>query len=561
MKDKKTLHWIYEQSKSQFFLIFILVLGNAAFAVCGVVLALASRGVIDGATSGDLSKLISRALLLLGIIVLQLVLRLVCNYISAYIQGKLEIAYKSHLLEKILERDYISISSYHSGEILNRCTSDVNVVRDAVTGILPNTIGLVTRLVAAFAVLCYLEKSFALLFGVAGLLLLLIKNVFRGWLKKMHKQMQEADGKVRSFIQEIVSNVLVVKVFGVEKKMNEKATALQQDHFRIRMKRTKVSVIANSGISFSFSLGYLYALVWSAYRLLMHTISFGTLTAVLQLINQVQSPFSSLSSLMPQYYAMLASAERIIELEQLPKEPLVNTGVQKHDELYHNMEKIIFSDLSFRYGERMESVFEHANLTIQKGDFVAIGGVSGIGKSTLLKLLLGVLRPDEGEIFLENRDGSRIPVDKAVRPLFAYVPQGSIILSGTIRENLMFINQDATEEELQQAIKISCCEDFIRSLPMGLDTVIGEKGHGLSEGQIQRLAVARALVSRSPVLLLDESTSALDEVTEGRLLKNLRDMADCTLITISHKRAAFEICNRILKIEEGTIVDFNPAME
>lgn len=554
MKDKATLTWIYQQSKNQFFSIFLLVLGNAAFAVIGVVYALASRGIVDGATSGDIHRLIQQAILLLAIMLGQLLLRVGCNYISVRVQARLEIQYKNHVLNRLFGRDYMHISSYHSGEILNRITSDVCVIRDGVTNILPNVIGLVTRLVFAFTVLCYMDKTFALVFGIAGVSLLLIKNVFRNWLKRMHKDMQAADGKVRSFIQEIVSNLLVVKVFGVENKMAGKANDLQMEHYRLRMKRTGVSILANSSISFFFSLGYLYALVWSAYRLYLQSMTFGTLTAILQLINQVQTPFSALSGILPQYYSMIASAERIQELEQLPEEPAVEEITRSGRELYQNMDSIVFDSICFRYNSNSAPVFDHADLAIHKGEFIAIGGISGIGKSTLLKLLLGVLSPQDGAIYIQNNDGSRIIADRTTRPLFAYVPQGSIILSGTIRENIIFMNENITEEQIQHAVDLSCSREFIEALPDGLDTVIGEKGHGLSEGQLQRLAIARALVGGAPVILLDESTSALDENTESQVLTNLRTLENKTLIIISHKKAAFQICNRIIRIKDGQIL-------
>lgn len=554
MKDKTTLKWIYNQSKNQFFSIFLLIIGNAAFAVTGVVFALASRGVVDSATSGNLSQLIRHSLILLAIMLCQLMLRVACNYISVRVQARLEIQYKNHILKKIFGRDYMHISAYHSGEVLNRITSDVNVVRDAVTNILPNVVGLITRLALAFTILCFMDKTFAIVFGIAGISLLLIKNLFRNWLKEMHKKMQAADGQVRSFIQEIVSNLLVVKVFGVEKKMADKANDLQQEHYRIRMKRTSVSILANSSISFFFSLGYLYALTWSAYRLYLESITFGTLTAILQLINQVQTPFSSLSGLLPQYYSMIASTERIMELEQLPEESIAQDTLYDGQELYNNMLSIEFDSLDFRYSDNSPLVFDKANLSIQKGEFIAIGGLSGIGKSTLLKLLLGVLTPQGGSISIKNKDGSRIVTDRMTRPMFAYVPQGSIILSGSIRDNIIFMNDDITEELIQQAIDLSCSREFIDALPDGLDTVIGEKGHGLSEGQLQRLAIARALVGNAPVILLDESTSALDENTESQVLTNLRNLDNKTLIIISHKKAAFQICNRIIRIKNGEIL-------
>ena len=219
---------------------------------------------------------------------------------------------------------------------------------------------------------------------------------------------------------------------------------------------------------------------------------------------------------------------------------------------YRNLRALQFDHIDFRYDR--DVILDHTSLTINKGDFVAITGISGIGKSTLLKLLLGVFPTQDGSIYLEMADGSHIPADKHTRRLFAYVPQGNMLLSGTILDNLKFINSNATDEEVQRAVEIACADTFINELPQGLMTVIGERGMGLSEGQVQRLAIARSLLSKSPVLLLDEATSALDEETEHRFLKNLKALQNVTCIIVSHKKAALRICNKHVRIEDCKIV-------
>ena len=245
-----------------------------------------------------------------------------------------------------------------------------------------------------------------------------------------------------------------------------------------------------------------------------------------------------------------------MEIETLPDEADINKQSFDKDELYENLKSITFDNISFKYDR--DIILNSTSYTVNKGDFVAIIGISGIGKSTLLKLLLGMFRVQEGEILLNTSNGS-ISVDKNTRKLFAYVPQGNMILSGTIRDNLTFINENATNEEIQQAIEISCAKQFIDELPDGLDTVIGEKGLGLSEGQIQRLAIARSILSKSPVLLLDEATSALDEKTEKQFLTNLKAMKNVTCIIVTHKKSALDICNKTIQIIDGKIIerDFN----
>ena len=254
---------------------------------------------------------------------------------------------------------------------------------------------------------------------------------------------------------------------------------------------------------------------------------------------------------MPKYYSLIASGERLKEICNLPNEEKLNTNPIDVEETYKNLKSINFENISFKYDR--DIILNNTSLTVNKGDFVAVTGISGIGKSTLLKLLLGVFKVNEGKISLNLNSGS-IPADKQTRKLFSYVPQGNMLLSGTIRDNLTFINSDVTEEEIEEAIRISCAKQFIEELPLGIETVIGEKGLGLSEGQVQRLAIARSILSKSPVLLLDEATSALDENTEKEFLTNLREMKNVTCIIVSHKKAALDICNKCIQIIDSKII-------
>lgn len=280
-------------------------------------------------------------------------------------------------------------------------------------------------------------------------------------------------------------------------------------------------------------------------------MTYGTVTAIIQLVNQVQSPFVSLSGIMPKYYTTIASAERIMELDDLPNEKEINKKEINVLDTYKNLNSVEFENISFKYDR--DIILDNTSLSIKKGDFVAIMGISGIGKSTLLKLLLGVFNLNFGKIYLDTNNG-KIPIDKNTRKLFSYVPQGNMLISGTIKDNITFINPDASDAEIEEAIRISCAKQFIDELPLGLETVIGEKGLGLSEGQVQRLAIARSLLADSPILLLDEATSALDEKTEKEFLTNLKALDNVTCIIVSHKKAALDICNKTIQIKNGKII-------
>ena len=391
-----------------------------------------------------------------------------------------------------------------------------------------------------------LDLRFALLLLAAGVLLFVCTRAFRGKIKQLHKSVQASDGRLRAFLQEALESLLAVQVFGVQEKVTREADVRQTENFDAKIRRNRWSIAANAGFLAVFSFGTLVTLLWCGRRLAAGAITFGTLTALLQLVNQVQAPLTNLSGLMPKYYSMLSSAERLLEIENLPDEAQAQTDTAPAC----NFESARFRGVSFAYGQN--EVFTAADFEIRKNDFVVISGISGIGKSTLFKLLLGVLTPDGGEITV-TADGRTYPADKNTRGLFAYVPQGNLLFSGTVRDNIRFIKEDATDEEVLRAAEIACADTFIDELPAGLDTLLGEGGSGLSEGQMQRIAVARAILTDAPVLLLDEATSALDEETEARLLSNIRALENKTCLIISHKKAAYAVCTRELTVKDGTV--------
>ncbi len=550
--DKYAIKWLMKVGKSQLYKIVLILISNVIWASLSVVFANFSKHIIDGAVVyHDMRYVIKYAIALFCIIMAQLTCNLFSNSFSERCKGRLDIIYKRHLLTQIMKKDYSSVSEYHTGELQNRMFNDVLVVTEGMTSILPNFAFYVVKLLCAFVYLVIINKIFALVFLIGGILVFCVLRMFRGTLKKLHKNVQATEGKTRSFIQESIINLLVVKAFGVEEKIDAEAEELQEVNYKARMKRRFMAIASNAGVSTTFNAGYVFALAFGALKLLDGSMTYGTVTAMLQLVNQVQGPFASLSSILPRYYNMIASAERMMEICNLPDEEEANAEDIDTDKTYNALSAISFNNISFKYDR--DIILDNTSLTVKKGDFVAIMGISGIGKSTLLKLLLGVFKVQSGSVELKLGTES-ISVDRHTRKLFAYVPQGNMLLSGTIRENLTFINDNVTDEEIDEAIRISCAKQFIDELPLGIETVIGEKGMGLSEGQIQRLAIARSLLSKSPVILLDEATSALDEETEKQFLMNLKQMKNVTCIIVSHKKAALEICNKYVRIENSKII-------
>ena len=557
MTNSNSLGWIIKNSKKQIPRIIILSMSNMILALVTTALALVSKYAIDAAQKAANATndamfahyrnwIIIYGIVILAIIAGRLLLRVYAQSLTIKVQARLEMNMRSKLFNSIMMKKYDKINLFHSGELMNRMTSDINIVTDGITNIVPNLLYFITQFVGAFVVLIIFDWKFTMVFIVAGVVISGVTLIFRGKLKKLHKEVQETDGKTRSFFQEAIESLLVVKTFGVEEQFNEKGKQLQMTNYNAKMKRRKVSILANAGFSFVFNAGYLMALVWCALKVCTKAMTYGTLTAVLQLISQIQTPFVNITKVVPQYYAIIASAERIMEIEDIPLEERKDKSFDAY-RFYDKFATAKFENIQFNYGR--ESVLEKGNASFEKGDFVAIRGISGIGKSTLMKMLLGVFKPKSGEIKLYEKNGDYVEASPTTRALFSYVPQGNYLFSGTLRENILLINPDATKDEIDEALTISDIKDFVYSLPNGLDTVIGEKGLGISEGQAQRLAIARALLSKAPILLLDEATSALDAQTEYNVLKHINELNQKTCIIITHKMAALDVCNKEFIIE------------
>lgn len=550
------LRWIIKNCKRDIPYVVLISVFYIILALVNTVVALLSKYAIDAAqhaaeTEGAardafIHKIIFWGVIILVVITARLVIRVLASAIGIKVTAKLTMRFRTKLFYGILNKKYEDINKIHSGELINRLTSDINIVTEGVIGIIPNLLYYITQFVGAFVVLVVIAPKFTILFLIAGVLISIITLLLRKKFKGLHKEVQSTEGVVRSFFQEAIESMLVVKTFGAEDTFREKGDDYQEINYWAKMKRRRVSILANAGFSFVFNAGYLAALVWAAIKVAMGALTYGTLTAMLQLIGQIQAPFVNITKVVPDYYAIIASAERIIEIEEIENEEKDVEEINA-PEFYKNFNKAEFANIKFNYGR--ESVLEEGNAEFDKGDFVAIRGISGIGKSTLMKMLLGVFTPNEGTIRLYENNGQFVDASPSTRSLFSYVPQGNYLFSGTLRDNIKLINPYATDEDIHKALEISSIDDFVDTLPDGLDTVLGEKGTGVSEGQAQRLAIARAIVSDAPIILLDEATSALDAETEKRVLDNIKSLNSKTCVIITHKNAALQVCNKEFLID------------
>ena len=546
---KKTpIIWTLKKIRNRIPGLILLSVLQICNSLCCVLFALGSRGVIDGAVSRD-PELFRVACLKQGAIICGIVLTMVLvRHLRDKLHAQLERDWKRRLLRGLLEGEYVRVREYHSGELINRLNNDVNRLNEGILGIIPNGLSTAARLFAAVVVMGMLDVRFMLLVGCFGVTVLVSAAVFRRKLKDLNKRVSEHDGKISGFIQETLEKLLIVQAMDLSEEVAGRTDRLLDQRYDLHRRRKNASLAANSGIQMLTYGAWFLALCWCGKSLMVGTMSFGAMTAVMQLVGQLQGPLVGLSGILPQYTAATASAERLMELEEIPAEARRTAAAP--EELYRRMDAICAENLSFSYDR--EKVLDGATFEIRKGSFAVIIGASGIGKSTILKLLLGIYPPGNGKICLKTR-GGEIPVDRSLRGLFAYVPQGNLLFSGTIRENLTMVKPEATEEEIMQAVHVAAADQFLSEIPGGLDGIIGENGAGLSEGQGQRLAIARAVLGGAPVLLLDECTSALDTETEELVLQRIGNLEDRTCIAVTHRPGARKLADVELMVKNGRV--------
>ena len=449
---------------------------------------------------------------------------------------------QQQMLDRILRSEWNGREKLHSGDVINRLEKDVNQVVNFLTETIPSSISTLTLFLGAFCYLFSMDRWLSVIIIAMLPLFIIVSRYYVRRMRHLTRQVRDSDSKVQSVLQETIQNRMLIKTMESDSVMVDKLESTQSELRQKVVKRTAFSVMSNLILNFGFALGYLVAFLWSALRMSAGTLTFGGMTAFLQLVNKIQGPARSLSKLVPQFVSVFTASERLMELEENPLE-------EQGDPIELKAPAgVRLTDVSYAYEEKTGNVVEHLSFDFKPGSCTAIMGETGAGKTTLIRLILALLHPQQGKVAIYNKKVTRT-LSPRMRCNFVYVPQGNTLLSGTIRDNLWLARITATEEEMRDALH-QACADFVMELPDGLDTVCSESGAGLSEGQAQRIAIARALLRSGSIMLFDEATSALDPETERQLLQNILSRHDKTIIFITHRPAVVDYCDQVLTIDK-----------
>ena len=547
--------WLFSQIRGRLPSLFVLVGSNVLGAYLGVVFAVAIQEVIDSATGGHIDRLIQRCIILAAIIVVQVCCNGLSIHLSEMIRANLDRDMKKNIIHKILHSEFNQISGYHSGDLVNRMNGDIFNVYNGLLVLLSSSTSTITSLITAVIILLDMAPGFTVAIVCISIAIAVVTLLIQKRMKDLHKDASAANGKVSGFLQEIIGKLLIVQSLDVSDEVEKRCDGVLETRWQVHKKRKNVMLSMNLGASALSYIGSFITLVWCAFKLHEGEITFGELTAMTALIGQLQTPMMTLPAMIPKIISISAACDRVMEIINIPEQPCED--VCDGHALYENMHCIAAEDLSFVYDR--DPVFQGVSLQIPKGGLTVITGPSGIGKSTLLKLLLGIYKPAQGKLAIRT-ETEEIPVSRKVRKLFSYAPQGNLLFSGTLRENILLSRPDATEEQIQNALYVSAMDEYVATLPQGLDTVLGENSAGLSEGQAQRISLARAVLSGAPVLLLDEVTSALDAQTEKTVLERICSLPGKTCIAVTHRPAALELAAyRIDVSESGMSIRKNPT--
>ena len=548
--------WIYQYARHYWFAMAAYTILGMTGTLVGLATSLISKNLVDIITGHQTGEVIKTFCLMIILNTATTFLSLISDYASSWIGMRVDAEIKSDIFEKILVTDWESLTNYHTGDLLTRWSSDASTISNGVLNFIPNTIIYLFRFISAFSMVIYYDWTFAI-FAFLGMpvSVLLSKTLLKRMVNN-NKRSAAMGAKMSGFNQEAFSNIQTIKAFDLIYLYIERLKQLQKEYITMKLDFQKMSIwtsllLSTVGMIVSYS-----SYGWGIYRVWSEAISYGTMTLFLSLSGTLTGTLHNLTSLVPTAIGITTSAGRLMDIVEMPREDYSHDDEVKNfyekfrsDGVHFRME-----DISYTYHTGTE-VFLHASLEAHPHEIVALVGPSGEGKTTMLRLILSLMPISEGTAILygtkenQNTASMQIPMSPSTRKLFSYVPQGNTMFSGTIAENMRNVKPDATDSEIIDVLKMACAWDFVSKLPDGINSMIKERGGGFSEGQAQRLSIARALLRKSPLLLLDEATSALDVATERQVLKNImQDTYPRTCIVTTHRPTVLNICSRVYAI-------------
>lgn len=549
--------WIFSYSRKYWKIVLFYTFLGIFSTTLSLVSAVVSKYAIDIITSYQTSRVWLLVLIMAGSMAFSLVFSsLVERYslkLSIYVNNDIQ----AEVFDKIIDADWSRLTEYPNGDLLNRFNSDVKTIAGNAVSWIPNVIICVYSFVAIFLVILHYDVTMAFITFLSAPVLLAFSRTLIKKSREYQKKVMEMNSRMMSFEMETFYNLDTIKSFGISghyikglKKWQNTYKDFQLKYNLFCIARSVILSLLSAAVGF-VAFGYCLYLLWT------HAITYGTMTLFLSQRSNLSSSFNKIVGIIPGMINSTVSVQRIRELVELPKEQHDEEVLRKLMPAAKDGFTVALENVSFSYANSVP-VLHDSRFVAAPGEIVALVGGSGEGKTTMLRLILGLIHPSKGEVLLIAKDGTRATVSADVRSLFSYVPQGNTIISGTVAENLRMVKEDATDEEIREALRVACAWDFVQKMSEGIDAYIGERGHGISEGQAQRIAIARAVLRNSPILLLDEATSALDAETERQVLDNIvKSDPHKTCIVITHRSGVLGMCQRIYRIVEGALTELS----
>lgn len=543
-------------SKYRMQIIFYVFIGLLSTAM-GLGASIASKYLIDSVVSRNSDTIVKSAVTAVALSITQILVSAAISRLAGVVGSKISMEIRSGVYEHVTYSKWEDIRKYHSGDLLNRIEGDVGTVSSSIVSFIPNIFTTSAQFLGCLAVVLYYDPTMAIFAFMSAPFLVFSSRITTKMVRKYNKESREMNGKILSFYSESIQNLQVIKAFDITKRYVDQMKTNLAIHRKIKLDHDRFTIIMGLCLSL-IGLFVAYSCYgWGVYRLWQGAISYGTMTLFLQISGQLTGSFSSLVSLVPGAISVATSAGRIMEITDLSLEENKDSKLAEKIENTANEHglTIVCDNLKYTYPDGDEPVVGQASFRVSPGETVAFVGPSGEGKTTLLRLILGLVEPDSGELTIQTKDGIKIPVSESTRRFCAYVPQGNAIFSGTVADNLRIVCPEATDEDLIEALKVADAWDFVSELPLGLNTEISEKGVNFSEGQVQRMSIARAILRDAPIVVMDEATSALDADTEEKVLTNMmKTYPNRARIITTHRPSMLQYCTRIYKIVDNGIL-------